>query len=137
MTATPVQTESKYRATVLFSRVREELIRAAEYRGLTTYQHVALIMGLPLEGNHMGREVGQILGEISGHEVADGRPMLSSVVVNTEGHVSQGFFDWARALGRLNAGQEDKAFLERERRATYSAWRRPLTAEERHASGSS
>jgi len=28
-----------------------------------TYQEIAKIMGLPLSGNYMGREIGEIIGE--------------------------------------------------------------------------
>jgi hypothetical protein len=59
-----------------------ELVRAAQYRGITTYQDIAVIMGLPIIGSHMGLETGQILGEISEDEVNVGRPMLSAIAVN-------------------------------------------------------
>jgi hypothetical protein len=72
---------SKYRGTTDYVRVTTELVRAAEYRGLTTYQDVAVIMGLPLQGIHMGQEIGHLLGEISEDESLAGRPMLSAVVV--------------------------------------------------------
>ena len=58
----------KYRGTITYVRVLRELVRAAEYRGVTTYQDIALIMRLPQSGSHMGREVGHILGEISEDE---------------------------------------------------------------------
>jgi len=62
-------------------RVLAELIHAAEYRGVTTYQDIAVIMGLPLQGAYMGRETGHVLGEFSEDEVNAGRPMLSAVAV--------------------------------------------------------
>lgn len=62
--------KAKYRGTTKYFHVMAELVRAAQYRGLTTYQDIAVIMGLPLSGSHMGREVGQVLGEISEDEVA-------------------------------------------------------------------
>jgi hypothetical protein len=116
----------KYRGTTVYFHVLAELVRAAQYRGVTTYQDVAVIMGLPVSGNHMGREVGQILGEISDDEVVAGRPMLSSVAVDVRGRVGEGFFALARDLGRFAVPSSETAFLEKEREATYQAWRRPL-----------
>ena len=40
----------KYRGTPNYFRVMAELVHAAEYRGITTYQDLALIMCLPLQG---------------------------------------------------------------------------------------
>ena len=119
---------SKYRGTTKYFHVLAELVRAAQYRGITTYQDVALIMGLPPTGSHMGKEVGWVLGEISEDEVTAGRPMLSSVAVDVRGKVGEGFFGLARQLGRLTETADTTAFLEAERLATYQAWRRPLPA---------
>ncbi len=116
----------KYRGTTKYFHVMAELMRAAQYRGLTTYQDIAVIMGLPLQGNLMGHEIGQVLGEISEDEVAAGRPMLSSVAVGVDGKVGSGFFTLAAELGRLASGEDQAAFLERERAAVYAAWRKPL-----------
>ena len=46
----------KYRGTTKYFHVLAELVRAAQYRGLTTYQDIAILMGLPQSGNHMGRD---------------------------------------------------------------------------------
>ena len=119
------EVKSRYRGTTKYFHVLAELVRAAQYRGVTTYQDVAVIMGLPVVGRYMGHEVGWILGEISEDEVAAGRPMLSSVAVDVRGRVGDGFFSLARQLGRFSEGNE-KQLLERERAATYDAWRRPL-----------
>lgn len=118
--------KNKYRGTTKYFHVLAELVRAAQYRGTTTYQDVAVIMGLPLSGSHMGKEVGRVLGEISEDEVAAGRPMLSSVVVGINGKVGPGFFELARDLGRLQTGASESSFLEGERVAVYAAWKRPL-----------
>ncbi len=88
---------SKYRGTTTYLNVMAELVRAAQYRGLTTYQDVAMIMGLPISGQMMGKETGQVLGEISEDEILAGRPMLSTVCVNVEGKTGPGFSNLARA----------------------------------------
>ncbi len=82
---------TKYRGERVYQRVFAELVRAAEYQGVTTYQDIAVIMGLPLTGNHMQRETGQILGEISEDEVEADRPMLSAVAVGKNGRPGRGF----------------------------------------------
>ena len=51
----------KYRGTADYDLVLGELVRAAQYRGLTTYQDIALLVGLPQYGQHMGKEIGLIL----------------------------------------------------------------------------
>ncbi|MYC67558.1 MAG: hypothetical protein F4X12_14615 [Acidobacteriia bacterium] len=119
-------TNGKYRGTTTYFHVLAELVRAAQYRGLTTYQDIALLMGLPLSGSHMGKEVGQILGEISEDEVRAGRPMLSSVAVGVNGKAGSGFFGLARELGRLDQNEDEYAFWKDELLAAYSAWRRLL-----------
>ena len=116
----------KYRGTTMYFHVLAELVRAAQYQGRTTYQDIALLMGLPQSGNYMGKEVGLILGEISEDEVRAGRPMLSSVAVGVNGKAGSGFFGLARDLGRLDQNKDESAFWNEELRATYSAWRRPL-----------
>lgn len=118
--------ESKYRGTTRYFHVMAELVRAAQYRGVTTYQDMAVMMGLPVTGAHMGRETGQMLREISHEEVAAHRPMLSAVVVSVQGKPGPGFFVLAKELGRLRDGDEEQAFWQRECEAVYESWRRPL-----------
>jgi hypothetical protein len=118
--------QSKYRGTTKYFHVMAELVRAAQYGGITTYQDVAVIMGLAVTGSHMGKETGHILGEISQEEVAAGRPMLSAVAVDVNGKVGAGFFTLARELGKLNEGENETTFWENECDAVYDAWRRPL-----------
>ena len=96
-----IHATDKYRGTTIYTHVLAELVRAAQYRGMTTYQDVAVIMGLPTQGSHMGRETGRILGEISKDEVKVGRPMLSAVCVGVDGKVGPGFFKCAEEVGRL------------------------------------
>jgi len=70
----------KYRGSKEYLLVCCELIRAARYKGMTTYQAIAEIMGLPLRGGYMAKEVGQMLGEIAQDEFHHGRPMLTAIV---------------------------------------------------------
>src|SRR5216117_2232517 len=109
----------KYRGTTKYFHVHGELVRAAQYRGLTTYQDIALIMALPLTGAYMGSETGIILGEISEDEVRAGRPMLSAVAVGVSGKPGSGFFGLARDLGKLRDGEDEMAFWHAERDRAY------------------
>ena len=116
----------KYRGTTTYFHLHGELVRAAQYRGLTTYQDLALIMALPLTGAYMGSETGHILGEICEDEVQAGRPMLSAVAVGVSGKPGPGFFSLARDLGQLRQGDQEVAFWEEELERVYAAWKRPL-----------
>lgn len=55
----------KYRGTGEYFLVFNELVKAAKYRGIVTYQELASLIGLPVVGAYMGSEIGHILGEIS------------------------------------------------------------------------
>jgi alkylated DNA nucleotide flippase Atl1 len=114
--------QGKYRGKKEYSLVYTELITAARYRGTVTYQEIAQIMGLPLKGSHMGREIGWVLGEISADEIANGRPMLSAIAIGVSGESSQGFYKWARELGKLTS-EDEQSFWENECEAVYDTWK--------------
>jgi hypothetical protein len=118
--------QNKYRGKTAYYHVHAELVRAAQYRGITTYQDIALIMALPISGSHMGAQTGHILGEIVEDEVSAGRPMLSAVAVGVNGKPGPGFFTLARELGRLTDGNDDWVFWASERDRVYDAWKRPI-----------
>ena len=115
----------KYRGTKDYALVYSELITAARYRGTLPIKKSPRLIGLPLQGNFMGAQIGHLLGEISDDEVSHGRPMLSAVVVNTTGTPGPGFFGLAVQLGMLDSTDKDKeqAFLKKEQRAIYETWR--------------
>ena len=119
-----ITVEQKYRGKKQYYLVLAELITAARYKGRVTYQEVAKLVGLPLEGNYMGAEIGHLLGEISEDEVRQGRPMLSAIVVTTAGHPGPGFFELARHLGRLTGSSRDEEikFWNAEVYAVHEAW---------------
>jgi hypothetical protein len=118
--------QDKYRGSMSYIRVLAELVQAAQFRGVTTYQDVALIMGLPMHGSHMGSQTGHILGEISEDEANAGRPMLSAVAIAIDGKPGPGFYGLARKLGRLTEAADEITFWKTEREAVYQTWRRPL-----------
>ena len=118
--------DTKYRGTTNYVHVLAELVRAAQYRGTTTYQDSAVIMGLPMKGSRMALETGKVLGEIAEDEVKASRPMLSAVAVSVKGKAGPGFFGLARRLGKLKDNQDQDAFWRSELEAVYSAWKRPI-----------
>jgi len=120
-------TQSKYRGTTAYQLVHAELITAARYRGVTTYRAVGQLLGIWRPGNHLSRETADVVGAISADEVAQGRPMLSAVVVHSDDHLpGTGFFTCARDLGRLHSDQpaDRQRFWEEEREAVYETWKR-------------
>ena len=101
---------NKYRGSVTYVHVLAELVRAAQYRGLTTYQDLAVIMGLPLTGAHMARETGTMLGEIATDEHKAARPILTAVIVSVQRRPGDGFYAVAHELGRIASPDEDAEF---------------------------
>lgn len=101
-----------------------ELIKAAQTRRTLGYQDIATIMGLPMTGNWMARQTGQMLGEISQNENDQRRPMLSALVIRTDGSPGDGFFNLARDLGKLtsDAREDEKQFWNFEVESVFRTW---------------
>ena len=120
--------DEKYKGRKIFQRVYWELIQAAQFRGYVAYKEIAQMMGLPLSGNYMGKELGHILGEISQEEHLRGRPMLSALAVGSNGFPGEGFFVLAESLGYQyeNTTKGKRAFWEEEKNKVYITWQREL-----------
>lgn len=118
----------QYRGTKQYLLIYSELIRAAQHHGTVTYQELADLIGLPLQGNFMGTELGHYTGDISREELENGRPMLSAIVVGVSGKPGGGFFGLAKELGRFNSDDpaEQDSFWHAEQKAVYETWKRPL-----------
>jgi hypothetical protein len=110
--------------TVEYFLVYSELIHAARHRGSVTYQELAHVVGLPLSGNQMGLQIGNLLGAVSFNEVENGRPMLSAIGVTVKGNVGAGFFNLARQLGLLDSDHpaDEDAFLQEQVHQIYRIW---------------
>ena len=121
----------KHRGSRLYLLVYSELITTARHRGTVTYQEIALIMGLPLRGSHMGKQVGSMVGAISEDEHAQGRPMLSAIVVRKSGEPGQGFFRLARDLGKLQTQDKDAKhrFWKKEVAAVHATWQKQFKSD--------
>ena len=112
----------KYFGTEIFLKVYYKLIRTAQKKGTIYYGDVAGTMRLPIRGEHMAREAGQILGEISEWEHNEGRPLLSAVVIRQDiGMPGDGFFKLARQLGKFQ-GQSEQDFWHNELRDVHNMW---------------
>lgn len=120
------QVNSRYRGSREYLLTYSELINAARYRGTLTYKDIAAILGIHTPGNHMSRETGWILGEISEDESNQRRPMLSAIVLTSNGKPGRGFYDLARQLGKLqhDSVEAEEAFWKSEREHVYRTWQR-------------
>ncbi len=110
--------------TVEYHLVYSALINAARYRGTVTYQELAHMVGLPLVGSYMGRQIGNILGAVSQNEAQQQRPMLSALAVAVNGAPGPGFFTLAREMELLNSDHpaDQAAFWEDQVRQCYEIW---------------
>ena len=120
--------DEQYKGQIIFQKVYWELSNAAQYRGYVTYQEIAQMMNLPLSGNYMGKELGQILGEISHEEHIRGRPMLSAIAVSSSEFPGDGFFELAKRLGHQfeDSTEGKRTFWEEEKEKVYLTWQREL-----------
>jgi hypothetical protein len=122
--------KKKYLNSKAYFLVYGELICAARHRGFTTYQDLAVLMGLPVQGSYMGQEIAQMLGEISQNEVKQGRPMLTALCVSVSGKPGQGFYQLARDLGLLDgdSSEAEVGFWKAERKKVWKTWKRDFGA---------
>lgn len=129
MCATHPIVPNRYRGTTTYHKVFCRLIQAALVRQPIHYEDVAAIMNLQGKGQHMSKETGHILGEISEDEHNQDRHMLSAVVVQKTGKdkgiPGDGFFVLAVNLGELGSNatvQGKRHFWENELQETYRQW---------------
>jgi len=126
-TSNPI-VSNRYRGTTTYPKVFCRLIQAALARQPIHYEDVAAIMNLQGRGQHMSKETGHMLGEISEDEHNQGRPMLSAVVVQKTGKEKvpgDGFFTLACQLHKLEENattEQKKVFWENELNQTYEKW---------------
>jgi len=99
------------------------LLGIAESGGITTYAGLAALVGLDVDGPENRRRLADILRAVNTHEVSQGRPMLSAVVVLKGRKLpGRGFFDLARELGRYHGGDRE-AFWREELQRVHDCWR--------------
>jgi len=99
----------------------KEVARASQ---TITYGEIAPMANLNMESQADRNEIGRILGAISEREHAEGRPLLSAVVVLSEiGYPGKGFFTLAQELG-VHDGSDDLAFFVQELRRVHEYWQK-------------
>jgi hypothetical protein len=116
-------------ASVEFMKVYALLIETARRCGLTTYREIAGVTGWKGQGSYFASRVGQLLFKINAAEHAQGRPMLSAVVLNQKPDKRTaaslaGFFECAKGLG-LSSAQSKTAqhdFLNEQLHEVYTTW---------------
>ena len=109
--------------------IYEKLKEIAKSGKTEYYTPIGKLADLDMKNPDHRRKIGQILDAISRHEHKAGRPLLSVVVVAkaTEKmpnkRPSKGFFDLARKLGLIQAGDDEHSFFDEELKKVHTAWR--------------
>lgn len=99
------------------------LRQRAARRGYWTYGELGAELGLDM-GNPRDRGwMSGLLGNLSDRDVRKGRPMISVIVGRAEDlYPGAGFFEAARALGRMRADAEPESFWREELEAVWAYW---------------
>jgi hypothetical protein len=94
----------------IYNRVLE-LARAGR---LTAYSDIAPLAGLSMASDADRGRMSELLGEILRHEVSQGRPLLTAIVVHRgdDNNPGEGFFAIATELGRFTGSRDALARLE-------------------------
>lgn len=101
----------------------DRLVRAAREGKLLTYGKVAPLVHLDMANPQDRKAIGELLGVISRQEHRSGRPMLSSIVVQSEGgRPGKGFFTLAAELRLFDQADEEDAFWALEVGRTFEFW---------------
>lgn len=106
----------------------EKLKEVARAKKLITYSEIneECKLGLDFERPEDRGKIGELLDEISEHEVKSGRPMLSAVVVHKEqdgtyGDPGEGFYQLTREL-EVFRGDNRYIFWVSELNRVYNYW---------------
>jgi len=103
--------------------VRDRLVQAAREGKFVHYSELAKLLGIDMDNPHFAVQVGRILGRISEDEAADGRPMLSAIVVSKDTMLpGKGFFTLGQELHRTQADDDEISFAVREIKRTHGYW---------------
>lgn len=107
--------------TDLHESILLHLQEKARNRDTTCYGPIAELLGLDLRLACDRNRIGEVVGELSEQEHAQGRPMISAVVVKAETRMpGKGFFTLARKLGF--AVGDETAFHVRELSRVHEHW---------------
>jgi len=108
--------------------IYEELKRVARAQTITRYAQISPLAQLNMSRADHRASMSEILDKISSYEYAQGRPMLSGVVVHSDGEgggslPGTGFFTLAKRLG-LQDNLDNVTFFSRELARIHEAWHR-------------
>lgn len=107
--------------------VHNRLVRLAQARQTASFEEIASLVGTDARSRVSQSRTSKILNEISVYEHSHARPMLSALVLHSEG-TSPGpeFFSLARTLGRYSGEDEqsDRKFFEAEIKSVHDLWGR-------------
>ncbi len=105
-------------------RLYDRLKEVATAQKVVYYSEIAPLVNLDMSLPPDRAEIGRLLGEISEHEHAQGRPLLSVVVISQDGNKpGEGFFKLAREL-QLYAGPDEDTYWNTEIKRVWAAWKR-------------
>lgn len=103
--------------------VRDRLVEAARAGKFVYYSELGKLLGIDMDNPHFAVQIGHILGRISEDEVADGRPMLSAIVVSKDTMLpGKGFFTLGQQLHRAQPDDDEMSFAVREIKRTHEFW---------------
>jgi hypothetical protein len=105
-------------------KIYDALKNAAVQHGRPlTYSDIAPLAELDMGRADHRNQIAKILDEISTEEHANGRPLLSAIVVHSEDYLpGGGFFKMAKRLGAFNKGSQSDFHAE-ELTNVYAYWR--------------
>jgi hypothetical protein len=94
--------------------IYNRLLELARGERLTTYSDIAPLAGLSMSDERDRERMSELLGEILRHEVTQGRPLLTAIVVHRgdDNNPGEGFFTIATELGRFSGSRDPLARLE-------------------------
>jgi hypothetical protein len=103
--------------------VRDRLVVAARDRQLIVYLDLAKLMGIDTDNPHFAAQVGKVLDRLNQDEVANGRPMLSAIVVSKDTMLpGRGFFNLGEQLRLTVPGEDEVAFAVRQIQLVHDYW---------------
>ena len=106
------------------AKLYAQLITIAKQQGTISYSDAGQLVGLGTTNVEERNEMSHLLEYISRAEAAEGRPMLSSVVIYKSGEgPGRGFFTLARQLKRARNDEDNTIVHARELKATHEAWK--------------
>jgi len=94
--------------------IYNRLLELARSGRLTTYSDIAPLAGLSMSNDLDRDRISELLGDILRHEVAEGRPLLTAIVVHrgNDNNPGEGFFAIASEIGHFNGSRDALARLE-------------------------